>query len=188
MTYIERLANARKDAEAIDARLHGLKLRGDVRSRVALACFAVAQQHHSAILVLLSHFNPLPSSAFALLRPLLEATLRGHWAAKCANDSQVENIITGSQHQFDMASVIDALNKKSGTADKHQGFYKKVWPELSAFVHTFEIQLQAWVATSDVESSYTEEQLVQLIDRAANTMVFAELGIRSLTQDGAPNA
>ena len=64
------LDDAKIQAERYGQQLHGLGLPGDARSRVAFACFAVAQQHHSAMLILLDRPNPLQSSAFALLRPL----------------------------------------------------------------------------------------------------------------------
>lgn len=180
MDYSQTLSEANKEARATGKRLHGLKLRGDIQARIALSCFAVAQQHHSAILVLLSHFNPMPSSALALLRPLLEATLRGFWVIKCASDTQGENLVSGVQKQVDMAGVINALKDKAGIGDKYSSFYREVWPALSAYLHTYETQLQPWLAGQNVESNYTEVQLSKLVCLASKTMALAELGVVSL--------
>lgn len=100
MTYGSSLSDARKEAAFISQRLHGAHLKSDIRSKTAAACFAIAQQHHSSILILLSNQPALEATAMALLRPLLEATYRGIWVSRCASDEQVDRFVSGAKKQL----------------------------------------------------------------------------------------
>lgn len=59
----------------------------DDRSRLSLALLQLAQEHHSSIVLLLEHRQY--GSAFALLRPLYEAFVRGVWLARIASENEV---------------------------------------------------------------------------------------------------
>ena len=180
MNYLQALATAREEARALGERLHGKALKSDVRSRIALGCFAIAQQHHSGIIVLLSHPLPLQASAFALLRPLAEATFRGFWVARCASDDKVENILTGDKKQIDTATIVRELLDAAGQSAKHPDFYKRVWPRLSVYTHTYEESLSPWLRGPDVEPKFSEDELLSLLKRANLAAELIEAGVTSL--------
>ncbi len=183
MKYQQSLAAAREEASSLGKRLHGSLLKSDLRSRVALSCFAIAQQHHSAIIALLSHPQPLQSSAFSLLRPLTEATFRGFWIARCASDEKIENILSGEKKQIDTATIIRELLAAVGHSDKHSSFYQRVWPSLSAYSHSYEESLHPWLSGQDIEPNFTEEHLLSLLTRASLTAKLVEAGVLSLLAD-----
>lgn len=180
MNYADALAAAREEARSLGERLHGKALKSDLRSRVALGCFAVAQQHHSGIIVLLSHPRPLQASAFALLRPLAEATFRGFWVARCASEEKVENILTGEKRQIDTATIVRELVEAAGQGGKHAGFYSRVWPRLSVYTHTYEESLEPWLRGQDIEPQFTETELLSLLKRASLSAQLIEAGVLSL--------
>ncbi len=175
------LSEARAEANAIAESLHGLKLCGDPRSRVALACFAVAQQHHASMLVLLANSPPLAATAFALLRPLMEALLRGEWVSHCATDDQVKSFAMGGRKQVDMSSVISELGKKLNDPNAHAVLYKKTWAVVSAYTHTYENQVQHWLSVEDVAPSYTAEEVSWLLSNASPCMKLCAASIRRLS-------
>ena len=150
-----KLSDAIKEANNRAIALHGLKLKNDERSRVACSLFAIAQQHHNAILLLLSNVQPLQASAFSLLRLLIEATIRGTWVLHCATDEQVKNVIEGNKKQLDTASMFEAiekaLNKDTDRVIDVKKLYDNHWKVLSAYTHAFEQQVQRWLMTEDVE-------------------------------------
>ena len=187
MNYSHKLAVAREEARALGERLHGKALKSDMRSRVALGCFAIAQQHHSGIIVLLSHPLPLQASAFSLLRPLAEATFRGFWVARCATDDKVENILTGDKKQIDTASIVRELLDAAGQAANPPDFYTKVWPRLSVYTHTYEESLSPWLRGPDIEPKFSEDELLSLLRRARLAAELIEAGVTSLIAH-TPNA
>jgi hypothetical protein len=157
------LDEAQAEASQISNSLQGLSLKKDLRSRTALACFAIAQQHHAAILILLANSPPLHSTAFALLRPLMEATLRGEWIL-----------------QIDMSSLVKALEKTLDNSTAHDVLYKGTWALLSTYTHTYENQVQHWLVSNDISSKYLPEQVQWLISNASVLLKLCSASIRSL--------
>lgn len=176
MTLIE----AQEEANAIAASLHGLEVLGDPRSRVALACFAIAQQHHSSMLILLANTPPLEATAFALLRPLMEAILRGEWISHCASDEQVKTLAMGGKKQVDMSSIISALGRNLNDQNIHSTLYQNTWSIVSAYTHTYEHQVQHWLSVSDISPNYTTEQVAWLLSNASSCMKLCAAAIRRL--------
>lgn len=176
------LDEAQAEANQIARSLQGLKLRGDPRSRVALACFAVAQQHHAAILILLANTPPLHATAFALLRPLMEALLRGEWISHCATDEQVKCFAMGGKKQLDMSSLVNALEEKGLNDLKvREVLYQNTWSVVSAYTHTYEHQVLHWLTGSDVSPDYSPEQVEWLISATSSALKLCAASIRRLS-------
>jgi hypothetical protein len=188
MSFFQVLNNAREEAQAIGVLLNGKMLKSDLRSRLALGCFAIAQQHHSGIIILLSHQPPLQASAFAMLRSLAEAMFRGFWIAKCASDEKLKNILTGDKKQIDMATIIRDLIEAVGHSAKHEYFYKKVWPRLSAYTHTYEESLLPWLRGPDIDGQYSEDEQITLLKNASLVASLIVLGVDSLSAKPPLNA
>lgn len=175
------LDEAKRQAEHYGGQLHGLRLNSDARSRVAFACFAVAQQHHSAILILLDRATPLEATAFALLRPMLEATLRGEWVLHCATDDQVRTFALGGKKQLDMASVISALEKENPGSDAHRVLYQNNWQIMSAYTHTYEYQVQHWLGSGDVCPTYEPSQMAWLLNASTGCFRLCVTSVKTMT-------
>lgn len=162
-----KLNTAISDANQRARDLHGLHLRADDRSRLAASSFAIAQQHQSAILILLNNTPAVEATAFSLLRLLLETTLRGVWVLRCATEEQVQNIINGTQKQIDMASIFTSvergLSEFAGCDIKVKLLYEKHWKVLSAYTHGYEQSVKRWLFTKDIEPSYSKQQIEELI-------------------------
>lgn len=169
-------------SETLGQRLHGLRLPNDSRSRVAFACFACAQQHQAAILILLRREHRLEATAFALLRPLLEATLRGEWILHCATNEDVRTFALGGKRQRDMGSVIQALEKMNPASEAHKILYANLWGFLSAYTHTFEHQVQHWLG-DEIAPSYSNEHIAWLLKASCACLALCTASICSLALD-----
>lgn len=180
MSYQKLLSESIAFANSSACDLHNTALRSDLRSRTAAACFAIAQQHHASILLLLSQRRPLEATAMALLRPLLEAVLRGLWVRHCAGDDQVERFLYGGKKQVDMASVISQLSQLIERGTAGDSLYRNMWPLLSSLTHSYEHQVRSWMISPDVESGYPIEEIQWLIDRANDAFRLAVAGVRGL--------
>src|SRR4051794_4668520 len=80
--------------------------------------FSLAQSHHESIL-LLCHEERLVGSAYALFRPLVEATNRGMFAAFLATEEQVEDIKRGGTPYGN----VDTLTKRFDDLFDIQGLF-----------------------------------------------------------------
>jgi hypothetical protein len=165
-----KLSAAITEANSRAMELHGLRLKNDERSRVAAALFAIAQQHHTSILLLLNNREPLHASAFSLLRLLVETTIRGVWVMHCATEEQERNVIEGNKKQLDTASMFaaieEAIKGSSGRDLPIKDLYDKHWKVLSAYTHSYEQRVQRWLATKDIEPTYSTEETEELVLRS----------------------
>ena len=175
------LSKAIDKANDLATRLNGRRINGDYRSRVAATCFAVSQQHHNSILILLSRNPPLQATAFALLRPLVESVIRGLWLSHIATDTQVEDYVN-SGTKLDMASMMKKLDSVTELT-AFQSIYKDNWSSLSAYTHTGELQVQPWFKTNDIEPSYSEAEISELIRLSGLTAELAFQAVVAITSE-----
>ena len=95
MNTAPSLSDALELKQELQERLVGLVLTNTPRQRVAYACYSIAREHYAAILLRLQQDPPSYTTAFALMRPVLEATLRGEWIATCASDEHIKSFALG---------------------------------------------------------------------------------------------
>ncbi|WP_407559700.1 DUF6988 family protein [Vibrio parahaemolyticus] len=72
-----------------------LTVKADDRNRLALALMYSSNEHCCSIYELCG--KNIPASAFALLRPQLEAYIRGLWVANCASIDEINGIYGGKE-------------------------------------------------------------------------------------------
>lgn len=184
MCLSEEIHQAIENANSLSKRLYGIRLKTDRRSAVAAASFAIAQQHHQSILILISHTTPCFATAFSLLRLLIEATMRGLWISRCATDEKIEVLITGSQKMIDMANIFKDLDSVSESKKSaYELIYQNSWKALSAYTHSYHLQLQRWMTTQHVEGVYTDDEIIELIKHSTNMGNLAAAGVESLKID-----
>ena len=117
-------------AISLDVELPG----GDVRSLAAIGCLHVAKEHQRAIALLCA--AGMYGSAFALLRVLVEAVVRGVWLHRCASEQEVRKFKEGKVEKkfFELVSDIEA---KVPSLESALTLYKNAhWSFLNEFTHT----------------------------------------------------
>ena len=85
MISTERIQAAIELVEWIRVSVHDQPLTANERNLVAVPCYAITQDHHHAIVLLIDH--QLFASSFALLRIAFESYIRGVWLSLCATDT-----------------------------------------------------------------------------------------------------
>jgi len=152
------------ESQKLEISLNGIDFVVDLRARTSLSCFKIARQHYLSILLLLGNKPQLASSAHAIFRVFLEATLRGEWIYHCATEEQIRHFLESNKGQLDMSSLINAIDKKLGNIGLHQIVYKEMWPILSAYTHTYSRHVSILFTANDIESIYSDQQIQMLID------------------------
>jgi hypothetical protein len=96
--------------------------------------------------------------------------------ALCASEEKIGNILTGEKKQVDTATIVRELLDAVGQGSKHPAFYQRVWPSLSAYVHTYEESLFPWLRGQNIEPKFTELELNSLLQRVSLTAKLIETG------------
>lgn len=166
----------------IHARLDGLKIprmRESLRTGMACASWHVAIEHSQAIVVLVDH--SLLGSATAMIRPLLEAYVRGMWLLHCASDSAVERARNDSYPN--MTIIIDGLSRAGlhDWADIHERW----WKALCSLTHTGPHQLILRTTPEGLGDNYTAHQIEQTLGWADGISLLTLVALATLADQHA---
>jgi len=151
------------------------------RNRSAAACFAIAQEHHEAIVRLAEH--QLFASSFALLRVVFEAYIRGLWLSLCATDKEVCRFIALKEPPK-LDELLKAIDNHDMFAETPLSGYKADnYKQLCAFTHTGGQQIMRWIQEAGIEPNYHIEDVMKVIATSEQLSLLSLLGVTSMSNE-----
>jgi hypothetical protein len=149
--------------------------------RAAGSCFAIAQEHHHAIVRLIEW--RLFAAAFSLVRVEFEAYVRGEWLSQCASDGLVEAFIGGKEPPridclLEQLEMLDSFNEKVLSQIK-----QKTWKSMCAYTHTGGLHVQRWNTEDGIEANYSKEEVVEVLKFAEIIASLAAFAVAGLAAD-----
>jgi hypothetical protein len=146
----------------LDDSIHGVEIKSDIRSQLAIGCLEVALEHQKAIVLLISH--SLYGSAFALLRLLFEAYVRGVWLHRCAADADLERFKRDKLDKS-IATLTQDIEKLDGY---DSGVFSKVkdksWNPMNSYTHSGYLQICRRIKGTTIEPNYVEDEIVEVLN------------------------
>ncbi|ADE11980.1 DUF6988 family protein [Sideroxydans lithotrophicus] len=180
MKLAHRLSQGHDLAAWIEQQVCDMQLSGSVRVRLAGTCFIVAQEHHQAILLLLSQTHPLHAPAFALVRPVFEAYLRGLWLAHCAKDAELEGFSHGKSPPK-MPSILSAIEQTPGfDSGQLSDIYKQSWSDMCAYAHTGSQQVLRWNTGDAIQPNYSDAEVDEVLSFTGSIALLSTLGLAAI--------
>src|SRR5258708_8147975 len=162
----------------INRALHDLSLPSSDRTRIAGACFAVALEHHHAVVILLR--ERLNGSAFALMRSAYEAYVRGVWLALCATDSQLRSFIDGIEPPK-LGVMLEAIETIPTFEGKTLSYVKaENWKSMCSYTHTGALQVQRWNTSEAITSRHSPEEIEEVLSFTSAFAFLSALGVAML--------
>jgi hypothetical protein len=146
----------------LDSHLRSLSWEPSSRTQLAASSFAIALDHQAAIASLLRAGHH--ASAYVLLRPLFEATVKGSWLSHSATESAVARHARGYELPV-IAQLLDDLGKSEMPAFLYRFLLELKtdgWQHLSSLTHAGFAQVRRWVASTGVAPQYPEEELEEI--------------------------
>lgn len=181
MEFHSRLRTAGQFIELLRRQVHEKDIAATTRSRAAAACFALAQEHHYSIVVLID--RRLYGSAFSLVRVEFEAYVRGEWLIHCATDAQVESFIKGSEPPK-LGLLISAIESALDFSEGNLVALKKAhWSAMCEYTHTGGLHVQRWQSELAVEPSYAEDEVHEILKFAEIFGAIAAVALLGLAND-----
>jgi hypothetical protein len=138
--------------------------------------FDLAIEHHVGIVHLaIARIN---GSAFALLRPAMEALVRGAWLQRCATPEQVEAFVAKEALPLTFGGLVEAVEVHADFSDKMLSQLKHgSWKALSSYIHGGIFQLGRRIKDDTIEPNFEPEEVVEVL-KASGT--FALLALRQI--------
>lgn len=179
----EEIARAGEYVEKLRVSVHDLEMPSDYRTRAAGSCFAIAQEHHHAIVRLIEW--RLFASAFALIRIEFEAYIRGEWLSQCASDSVIDAFLKNKEPpRIDCLlaelEMVESFNERVLSQIK-----EKTWKSMCAYTHTGGLHVQRWNTEDGIESNYSRDEVLEIMKFAEIIASLSVIGVARLANDDA---
>jgi hypothetical protein len=153
----------------------GITFEATNRLRVATSLLHLSLEHQTGIHSLIN--LGVIGSAFALIRPQLEAYIRGIWYHRCASDDQISAFIGGAQPpKIDI--LIQAIENLEAFDERRLSDIKKrIWTNLNDFTHGGTTQVKARCTTDEIKQNYKVEHIANLLTASASLSLLAGVAL-----------
>jgi len=169
MTIQREIRRSEATIQWLDRQIDGVETKSDDRTRLAVCCLHMAHEHHKAIVLLVA--KSLVGSAFALVRLIFEAYVRGIWLHRCASDREVARFKAEKLKKgFDvLVQEIEELDGfESGTLSTMK---KKSWKAMNSFTHTGFAQAVRRTTDTTIEPNYDAQEVLEAL-HFSRAMIF----------------
>ena len=155
------------------------KYTHDGRNTMLMAYWSLIFEFHRSILCLLSH--KFYGAAFALARPLIEATIRAHVVIMGSEEDLKK--LRADQYTTNFAKIGKTIDSYFQTDNLFEKFLSDAKSLLHSFTHVGAMQLNRRFSGSDLAPRFSEDEIVALIRVGssaafiANNLVTNRLGL-----------
>jgi hypothetical protein len=129
------------------------------RNTLLIAYWSLAFDHQRGVLCLLS--NKVFGSAFALVRPLIEATIRAHVVIMGSEEDMRK--LRNDEYRMNFGTVGKQIDAFFGTGDWFESFLNRAKNAFHSYTHAGLSQLGRRFSGNDVMPSYSEEEVIDVI-------------------------
>jgi hypothetical protein len=182
MPLEKAIARSRRWMEASTALIDGRTFETSNRSRVGVGLLHLAMEHHKGIHTLVD--LGVLGSAFALLRPQIEAFVRGAWYFHCATDIQIAKFVAGgeppsfSQMNRDLQQQVLGFEKPIDDSITKDG-----WRALCDFTHGGSLQVKGRITQEEVTHRFKVNDIVGLLETSTSLSLLAAVRFAEIAKD-----
>ena len=137
------------------------------RNTPLMAFWSLVFELHRGIICLLSH--KFYGAAFALVRPIVEATVRAH-VVIMGSPQDLKRLLE-DKYKTNLSTVGTEIDTAFGTGNLFEKFLTKPRKALHSYTHAGVLQLGRRFSGTDLVANYSEEEIHEVI-RASTSAVF----------------
>jgi len=138
----------------------------EIRDAISASLVSIARQHYKTIFHSIKIHNQY-NSAFALLRPIVDATYRAIWTMVASTDNQVEKIANGTK-QFDSTQDLSKKIDRKEECDIFHNRYCDNSPLLHGMTHAGIELIGRQMNEGHIEPNFEDNELIALLYEATN--------------------
>ena len=176
MSVHEQIVESESLIQWLDAKIDGLEIQADLRSRIAGGCLDVVLEHQKGIVLLVS--ERIYASAFGLVRLIFEAYVRGIWLHQCATQQDLNRFEKNKLDKtFD--NLIQEIEKLDGfnNVDVLSKVKNASWAAMNSYTHTGFHQVVRRNRDSTIEPDYSENEIIEVVSFANAIGVLAAIAV-----------
>lgn len=129
------------------------------RNTPLMAYWSLIFDFHRGVLCLLSH--KFFGSAFALVRPIVEAVVRAHVVIMGSEEDLRK--LRDDEYRTNLGTVGKEIDSAFGTGEFFENFLKRARNALHSYTHAGVLQLGRRFSGTDLTPNYSEEEIIEVI-------------------------
>lgn len=137
------------------------------RNTLLMAYWSLVFEFHRGIICLLSH--KFYGAAFALVRPIIEATVRAH--VVIIGSAEDVKKLHDDEYRTNLAAVGTEIDKAFGSGNLFENFLTNAREALHSYTHAGTLQLGRRFSGTDLVANYKEGEIREVI-RVSTSAVF----------------
>lgn len=180
------LAAAKALANWNIARLDGLAIANNDRTRVPGALFDLTLEHHIGIVHLVD--ARIYGPAFALLRASFETLVRGAWLQLCATDDELKSFVEDDKlpRNLKFGDLVKAIEGHADFADKALSQLKhNSWGAMNGYTHGGMLQIGRRFSNNAIQPKYDSGEVIEVLKASGTFALIALLQIARLAKNNA---
>jgi hypothetical protein len=143
----------------------------DDRDVLLVGYWALLFDYHAAILELLR--RELYGSAFALLRPVVEAWVRAHLVVSCTNEDVIR--IKNDEYRMNFKEVGAKIDKAFGLNFFENTLKEPVRKALHSYTHSGRLQVNRRFDGHLVKPNYTDDAILDVLEGSTTAVFMATI-------------
>lgn len=161
MTLDEVLAGTRKFISVLGDGIDDLPLDRNDKNLAAAGCLHLALEHHGAIALLVKELHR--GSASALVRPQLEAFLRGAWLHRCATELAATAFLNDKDPPSPNAMIKELEQHEFFKNGALSLLKDKLWNGLCSYTHAGGLHVTRRISATEIVQNYSDDELIEML-------------------------
>jgi hypothetical protein len=157
----------------ISQNIDGLPMVSERRSRLAAGCLHLAFDHHDAIILLTEH--AIYGSAFALLRLIFEAYVRGSWLLYCASETDLDRFENDNLDRSFGSLISDLEKLEAYSVGVLSQAKRDSWNMLNSLTHSGYHHVRRRYTQNSIEANYPEREIVGALNFAGALAIMSTI-------------
>ena len=156
----DTIKKSKRWMEAAAKLMNGLQFETTSRRRLSVTLHHLCIEHHTAIHTLVDHH--VWGSAFALLRPQLEAYVRGSWFSVCASEADIDRFYEDKDPP-PFKVMIGQLEASGRFSESLKNIHAASWKQLCGLTHGGAIHVAGRNTANEIVARYEPREVTKLI-------------------------
>lgn len=165
MSLEETFYNVEKYIMKVEELLSGEKIGSKMRDTISASLVSIVMQHYITILHTTKVLKQL-NSAFALLRPLVDASYRAVWVIYASTETQLAHIGNGKKQFLSTEELSKKIDLKMATGGAFHRRYYANSALLHGMTHGGLELIGRQMKGNNIEPNFTDNEIVALLDEA----------------------
>jgi hypothetical protein len=159
----------------ISQNINGLPMVSERRTRLAVGCLHLAFDHHDAIILLTEHV--IYGSAFALLRLIFEAYVRGSWLLHCASETDLDKFEKDNLDRSFGLLISDLEKLEAFSVGVLSQAKQDSWKLFNSFTHSGYHHVRRRNTQNGIEANYPDQEIIAALDFAGALAIMSTIGL-----------